>query len=291
MRTGRASRRWSRLWRAKFPIAAILVLLMVAGAAAFAPQLAPRDPNRQSIIARLQPPLTPNRQGRIDFVLGSDGLGRDIASRLIYGARVSVVVGLAAVLIGGVLGTVLGVLAGYVGGVTGSVIMRAADIQLAFPFILLAIMVLVVLGPGLTNLILVLGVGQWVTSARIARAQTLGVSEKEYVEAARAIGARHGRILRRTVLPNIVAPLIVVASFNLAGVILSEAALSFLGLGVPPTVPSWGGMLAESRDQLLAGRWWMAVLPGLAIALTALSCNVLGDWLRDELDPRLKEAG
>ncbi len=291
MRTGRASRRWSRLWRAKFPIAAILVLLMVAGAAAFAPQLAPRDPNRQSIIARLQPPLTPNRQGRIDFVLGSDGLGRDIASRLIYGARVSVVVGLAAVLIGGVLGTVLGVLAGYVGGVTGSVIMRAADIQLAFPFILLAIMVLVVLGPGLANLILVLGVGQWVTYARIARAQTLGVSEKEYVEAARAIGARHGRILRHTVLPNIVAPLIVVASFNLAGVILSEAALSFLGLGVPPTVPSWGGMLAESRDQLLAGRWWMAVLPGLAIALTALSCNVLGDWLRDELDPRLKEAG
>jgi peptide/nickel transport system permease protein len=169
--------------------------------------------------------------------------------------------------------------------------MRLADIQLAFPFILLAIMVLVVLGPGLTNLILVLGVGQWVTYARIARAQTLTVSQKEYVEAARAIGARHARILRNTVLPNIVAPLIVVASFNLAGVILSEAALSFLGLGVPPTVPSWGGMLAESRDQLLAGRWWLAVLPGLAIAATALSCNVLGDWLRDELDPRLKEAG
>ena len=280
-----------RLWRAKFPLAAMLVLLTVATAAAFAPQIAPRDPNRQSIIARLAPPMTPNRQGRIDFILGSDGLGRDIASRLVYGARVSIVVGLAAVLIGGVLGTLLGVLAGYVGGVVGAVIMRAADIQLAFPFILLAIMVLVVLGPGLGNLILVLGVGQWVTYARIARAQTLGVSQKEYVEAARAIGARHARILGRTVLPNIVAPLIVVASFNLAGVILSEAALSFLGLGVPPTVPSWGGMLAESRDQLLAGRWWMAVLPGLAIALTALSCNVLGDWLRDELDPRLKEAG
>ncbi len=281
----------ARLWRAKFPIAAILVLLAVTGAAAFAPEIAPRDPNRQSIIARLAPPLTPNRQGRIDFILGSDGLGRDIASRLVYGARVTIVVGLAAVLIGGALGTLLGVLAGYRGGAAGAVIMRVADIQLAFPFILLAIMVLVVLGPGLLNLILVLGVGQWVTYARIARAQTLAVSQKEYVEAARAIGARHGRILRCTVLPNIVAPLIVVASFNLAGVILSEAALSFLGLGVPPTVPSWGGMLAESRDQLLAGRWWMAVLPGLAIALTALSCNVLGDWLRDELDPRLKEAG
>ncbi len=281
----------SRLWRAKFPVAAILVLLAVTGTAAFAPEIAPRDPNRQNIIARLAPPLTPNRQGHIDFVLGSDGLGRDIASRLIYGARVTIVVGLAAVLIGGALGTLLGVVAGYGGGAVGAVIMRVADIQLAFPFILLAIMVLVVLGPGLLNLILVLGVGQWVTYARIARAQTLAVSQKEYVEAARAIGARHGRILRCTVLPNIVAPLIVVASFNLAGVILSEAALSFLGLGVPPTVPSWGGMLAESRDQLLAGRWWMAVLPGLAIALTALSCNVLGDWLRDELDPRLKEAG
>ena len=281
----------ARLWRAKFPIAAILVLLAVTGAAAFAPEIAPRDPNRQSIIARLVPPLTANRQGRIDFILGSDGLGRDIASRLVYGARVTIVVGLAAVLIGGALGTLLGVLAGYRGGAAGAVIMRVADIQLAFPFILLAIMVLVVLGPGLLNLILVLGVGQWVTYARIARAQTLAVSQKEYVEAARAIGARHARILRRTVLPNIAAPLIVVASFNLAGVILSEAALSFLGLGVPPTVPSWGGMLAESRDQLLAGRWWMAVLPGLAIALTALSCNVLGDWLRDELDPRLKDAG
>ena len=162
--------------------------------------------------------------------------------------------------------------------------------QLAFPFILLAIMVLVVLGPGLTNLVLVLGVGQWVTYARIARGQTLSVRQKEYVEAARAIGASPPAIVLRTILPNIVAPLIVVASFNLAGVILSEAALSFLGLGVPPTVPTWGGMLAESRDQLLGGAWWLAILPGLAIMLTVLSCNILGDWLRDLLDPRLRGA-
>jgi peptide/nickel transport system permease protein len=279
------------LARAKWPVLAILVLLSVAATAALAPELAPRDPNRQSIIARLQPPMTPNRQGRIDFPLGSDALGRDVLSRLLYGARVSIGVGLTAVLIGGALGTLLGVTAGYAGGAADAVIMGAADMQLAFPFILLAIMFLVVLGPGLANLILVLGIGQWVTYARIARAQTLSVRQKDYVEAARAIGASPPAIVLRTIMPNIVAPLIVVASFNLAGVILSEAALSFLGLGVPPTVPTWGGMLAESRDQLLGGYWWLAVLPGLAIMATVLSCNILGDWLRDLLDPRLREAG
>ena len=276
------------LLRAKWPVLAMAVLLAVAGAAAFAPELAPRDPNRQSIIARLQPPMQPNRQGRVDFPLGSDALGRDVLSRLLYGARVSIAVGLSAALIGGVLGTALGVVAGYAGGAAGAVIMRLADIQLALPFILLAVMFLVVLGPGLLNLIVVLGIGQWVTYARIARAQTLALRDAEYVEAARAIGARPVAVVLRTVLPNIAAPLIVVASFNLAGVILSEAALSFLGLGVPPTVPTWGGMLAESRDQLLAGHWYLAVLPGLAIMLTVLSCNIIGDWLRDLMDPRLQ---
>jgi peptide/nickel transport system permease protein len=275
------------LLRAKWPIMAIVVLIGVSFAAALAPELSPRDPNRQNIIARLQPPMKPTRQGRIDFPLGTDALGRDVLSRLLYGARVSILVGLAAVVIGGVLGTLLGLVAGYAGGAADAVIMSIGDIQLAFPFILLAIMFLVVLGPGLTNLIVVLGIGQWVTYARIARGQTLAVRQKEYVEAARAIGAGAPHIVLRTILPNITAPLIVVASFNLAGVILSEAALSFLGLGVPPTVPTWGGMLAESRDQLLAGNWWLAVLPGVAIMLTVLSCNVLGDWLRDVLDPRL----
>jgi peptide/nickel transport system permease protein len=275
------------LLRAKWPIMAVVILLGVSFAAALAPELSPRDPNRQNIIARLQPPMKATRQGRIDFPLGTDALGRDVLSRLLYGARVSILVGLAAVLIGGVLGTLLGLVAGYAGGAADAVIMSIGDIQLAFPFILLAIMFLVVLGPGLTNLIVVLGIGQWVTYARIARGQTLAVRQKEYVEAARAIGAGTPHIVLRTILPNITAPLIVVASFNLAGVILSEAALSFLGLGVPPTVPTWGGMLAESRDQLLAGNWWLAVLPGVAIMLTVLSCNVLGDWLRDVLDPRL----
>jgi peptide/nickel transport system permease protein len=166
--------------------------------------------------------------------------------------------------------------------------MRLCDIQLAFPFILLAILFLVVLGRGVLNLVLILGIGQWVTYARIARGEAVSQREKEYVEAARALGAGGLSIIFKSILPNILAPLIVIASFNIASVILAEAALSFLGLGVPPSVPTWGAMLAESRDQLLAGRWWLAVFPGVAIMLTVLSFNILGDWFRDFLDPRLK---
>jgi peptide/nickel transport system permease protein len=276
------------LIRAKWPILAIAVLAIVTFAAAFGPAFAPHDPNRQNIISRLRPPMQADTRGRITYPLGTDALGRDVLSRLIYGARISIVVGLAAVVIGGILGAVLGLVAGYRGGWLDDTIMRIADIQLAFPTVLLAIMFLVVLGPGLLNLAFVLGIGQWVTYARIARAQTINQREKEYVEAARALGERTGSILFRTILPNILSPLIVIASFNIAGVILSEAALSFLGLGVPPTIATWGGMLAESRDQLLAGRWWLAVFPGVAIMLTVLSFNILGDWLRDFLDPRLK---
>jgi peptide/nickel transport system permease protein len=279
------------LVRAKWPLAALLILAVLAATAAFGPSFAPRDPNRQSILTRLQPPMAADRRGVVQNYLGSDALGRDVLSRLIYGARVSVLVGFAAVAIGGTLGILLGLCAGYFGGRLDDVIMRIADVQLAFPFILLAIMFLIVLGPGLTNLILILGISQWVTYARIARAQTIAQREKEYVEAVRALGARTSTILFATILPNIVAPLTVIASFNVASVILAEAALSFLGLGVPPTVPTWGGMLAESREQLLAGRWWLAVFPGVAIMLTVLSFNILGDWLRDFLDPRLKTTG
>jgi peptide/nickel transport system permease protein len=152
-------------------------------------------------------------------------------------------------------------------------------------------MFLVVLGPGLVNLILVLGIGQWVTYARIVRAQTLSLREKEFVEAARAMGDSTSSIMFRTILPNIVAPLTVIASFNVASVILAEASLSFLGLGVPPETPTWGSMLAQSRDQLIANKWWLAVFPGMAIVVTVLSFNIIGDWLRDLLDPRLKERG
>jgi len=284
-------RAWRSLTKALWPLLAIAVLLVIMFAAVAGPTIAPKDPNRQNIISRLQPPMVADRDGVVQHYLGTDGLGRDVLSRLIYGARVSLLVGFTAVFIGGVLGVVLGMTAGYVGGRVDAIIMRLADIQLAFPFILLAIMFLVVLGSGVLNLVLILGIGQWVTYARIARGQTMSQREKEYVEAARALGARGPSVLFKTILPNILAPLIVIASFNVASVILSEAALSFLGLGVPPTVPTWGGMLAESRDQLLAGRWWLAVYPGVAIMLTVLSFNILGDWLRDFLDPRLRGVG
>ena len=281
---------WASLLRARWPLVAIGLLLLLVMAALFAGQLAPADPNRQNLILRLKPPMTEVTIANkaFTFVLGSDGLGRDVLSRLIYGARVSLAVGVAAVIIGGFIGISLGVVGGYFGGRLDDVIMRLADVQLAFPFILLAILVLVILGSGVLNLVIILAVGQWVVYARIARGETISQKRKDYVDSARAVGVNHRRILWRGILPNIVAPLIVIASFNVAGVILSEAALSFLGLGVPPEVPTWGGMLAESRDQLLGGFWWLALFPGLAIMLTVLSLNILGDWLRDFLDPRLR---
>ncbi len=274
----------------RWALVGMLILLVVSFVAIFGPWLAPFDPNRQNIMMRL---LEPGEAGAGDLTywLGSDQLGRDVFSRLLYGARVSLLVGVASIAVGGTLGTIAGLVSGYFGGWVDDVIMRLGDIQLAFPFILLAIMFLVVLGPGLMNMILVLGIGQWITYARIVRAQTLSLREKEYVEAARAMGDSTFSILFRTILPNIIAPLTVIASFNVAGVILSEAALSFLGLGVPPDVPTWGSMLSESRDHLLSNKWWLAVFPGLAIVFTVLAFNIIGDWLRDFLDPRLKENG
>jgi len=273
--------------QAKWPLVALLVLLLVIFAAIFGPLISPLDPNRQDIMMRLADPLTAGRRNAF-FWLGTDGLGRDVLSRLLYGARISLLVGVAAILVGGTIGVVAGLVAGYFGGWIDDVIMRLGDIQLAFPFILLAIMFLVILGPGVLNIIIVLGIGQWVTYARIVRAQTLSLREKEYVEAARALGDSTFLIIFRTILPNIIAPLTVIASFNVASVILSEASLSFLGLGVPPNVPTWGAMLADSRDQLMANKWWLAVYPGMAIVMTVLAFNILGDWLRDFLDPRLK---
>ena len=252
------------------------------------PSVGPVRSNRQNLVLRLADPMSSGPDGSV-FWLGSDVLGRDVLTRLLYGARVSLLVGIAAIGVGGTIGIVAGLLSGYFGGWVDDLIMRLGDIQLAFPFILLAIMFLVVLGSGIWNLILVLGVGQWVTYARIVRADTLSLREKEFVEAARALGDSTASIIFRTILPNILAPLTVIASFNVASVILSEAALSFLGLGVPPSVPTWGSMLAESRDTLLANKWWLAVFPGVAIVLTVLSFNILGDWLRDFLDPRLRE--
>jgi len=273
----------------KWALTSIIWLLIIIAIAIFASQLAPFDPNKNNIMERVAPPLTLDKQGNMKYLIGSDALGRDSFSRLIFGAQVSLIVGFSAVLVGGILGTALGVYAGYYGKWIDDIIMRLADIQLAFPFILLAILFLVVLGEGLINLIIVLGIGQWVTYARIARAQTISQKEKEYVEAAKALGVNNFSIMFGSILPNIFAPLIVIASFNVASVILAEAALSFLGLGVPPQIPTWGAMLAESRDHIFAKRWWMPFFPGMAILLTVLAFNIVGDWLRDYLDPRLKE--
>ena len=286
-----ARRALTSMVKAGFPPFAILVLVLIALCAILAPQLAPKDPNRVEIFETLKPPLAYDRKGEFQFILGTDSTGRDVLSRVVYGARISFFVGLAAVGLGGGVGTILGLTAGYLGGRVDDLIMRLADIQLAYPFILFAIMILTILGEGVLNLVLVLGIGQWVTYARIARAETLVQREREYVEAVRALGATEWRIMFRTILPNILTPLIVIASFNVAGVILSEASLSFLGLGVPESVPTWGAMLANSRNQLLSGSWWLAIFPGLAIMFTVVSLNILGDWMRDFLDPRLRGSG
>jgi peptide/nickel transport system permease protein len=293
------TRMWRSMLRAKTPILGMVILIIVLICAVGASTLSPYDPNQINIKVRLLPPAFAEG-GNPAYLLGTDGLGRDVLSRLIYGAQVSLIVGVIAVFIAGFIGVTLGMIAGFFGGLVDDVIMRLADIQLAFPFILLSISVLAVLmarrgvesnltvAGRLVPLILTLGVAQWVSYARMARSMTLSLREKEFVEAARALGDSKLSIIFRNILPNALAPLIVLASFNVASTILAEASLSFLGLGVPPTVPTWGGMLAESREMLVTGVWWLATIPGIAIVLTVLAINLLGDWLRDFYDPRLR---
>ncbi len=264
----------------------MVILTLVVVMAITAPVLAPQDPTEMTLIDRLKPPGFVDSDGHVHY-LGTDQLGRDLLSRLIYGARISLLVGISAVLIGGCLGLALGLIAGYYGRWLDDLIMRLAEIQLAFPSILLYIAVLAVLGPGLVNVIAILGFTSWVVYARVARGQVLSVREEEFVQAARSIGCRDRRIIVRHVLPNIFAAIIVIGSFAVASNIIAEASLSFLGLGVPPSIPAWGSMLAEAREYLRTA-WWPVTFPGLAIALTVLSINAIGDWLRDYLDPRLK---
>ena len=262
------------------------VLLLVCLTAMVAPWITPHDPRAQLLERRLRPPAWSGR-GDWTHSLGTDHLGRDILSRLIYGSRISLLVGVTSVVIAGLLGVTLGVLAGYYGGRLDALIMRLVDIQLAFPFILLAIAVIAVLGAGLRNVIIVLGVARWMDYARVVRGDVLTVRELEFVVAARALGAANRVIIPRHVLPNVLTPIIIVATFAVATNIITEASLSFLGLGVEPTIPTWGSMLADGRAYV--GRaWWLTTFPGLAILATVLSINVLGDWLRDYLDPRLR---
>jgi peptide/nickel transport system permease protein len=224
--------------------------------------------------------------GSVDYPFGTDMLGRDILSRLIYGSRVSLLVGFASVLLGASIGTSLGLISGFFGGAVDSVISWLMNVQLAFPFILLALFIMSAFGGGMTTLVFVLAIGVWVNYGRIMRGQVMSVKENTYIIAARASGVSLPKILVRHVLPNAFSPIIVVASFTMASTILAEAGLSFLGLGLPPTIPSWGQMLSDGRDYI-SSAWWIAVVPGLMISLTVLGINLLGDWLRDYMDPRM----
>jgi peptide/nickel transport system permease protein len=265
-----------------------LILLGLVATALLSSYVAPHNPVRERLVDRLLPPAW-SEDGEWRYLLGTDHLGRDLASRIIYGSRVSLVVGIAAVAIGGALGIALGVTAGFLGGRTDEVIMAVADMQLAFPTILLAIAIIAVLGPSFINLVMVIGISGWVTYARIARGQVLSLREQEFVEAIKAQGGSQWRIVWRHILPNVLSPLIVVATLDLARTIILESTLSFLGLGIQPPTPSWGGMLSDGREYLLSA-WWIATFPGVALMLTALSFNRLGDWIRDLTDPRLRRA-
>ncbi len=275
-----------RLARRRTALFGLAVVVCVVVAALAAPLLTPYDPIEQRIAERLQPPGGRDTAGHL-HPLGTDQLGRDLLARIIYGARPALMVGFAAVLISGLLGMAAGLLAGYFGGRVDDALMRLGDIQLAFPFILLAIAVIGVLGPSLPTIIVVIGVSSWVVYARVVRGAALSLREREFVQAARALGSGDGRIVLRHLLPNVVTPWLVVATLDMARVIVIESALSFLGLGVQPPTPTWGGMLADGRVYITTA-WWFATFPGLAILVTVLGINLFGDGLRDTLDPRLK---
>jgi peptide/nickel transport system permease protein len=268
-------------------LVAFLILAVIVFCALFPSSLAPHGPNEQEITLRLKPPGWMHG-GSASYPLGTDQLGRDVFSRVIYGARISLIVALSALAISGTIGVTIGLLAGYYGGRLDDWIMRVADIQLSIPYVLLAIAIIVVIGTSTQNVVLVLALYGWVVYARLARGQTLSLREREFIQAYRAMGARDWRIIVQHILPNLLSAVIVVGSLELAGIITLESSLSFLGLGIQPPTVSWGVMLADGRTYLLGGAWWVVTFPGAAITLTVLSINVLADWLRDVLDPRLK---
>jgi ABC-type dipeptide/oligopeptide/nickel transport system permease subunit len=277
----------SQLWRNKTAIAGLIIIVVFLLVAIFAPYISPHDPLETSLYDQLKPPVW-YEGGTTKNYLGTDDLGRDILSRLIYGARISLLVSVISVSIAFFFGTLIGAISGYKKGWIDNIVMRIMDIILSFPYILLAIVIVAYLGPGLENAMIAIGITYIPRFARIVRGSVLEECEKDYVTAARAIGANEFRIIFLAILPNCLGPLIVQTTLNFASAILDAAALSFLGLGAQPPTPEWGAMIAQSRSLILRASWVMT-LPGLAILFAVLGFNLLGDGLRDALDPRLRD--
>jgi len=271
-----------------FPLIPMSILGALLFLAVFANVLAPHDPEVGSLGERFRPPVW-QQGGSEKFLLGSDHLGRDVLSRLIFGARVSIVVGFTAVLVAGVLGTGLGILSGYLGGWVDQVIMRVTDTWLALPALTFAIFLAAVVGPSEMNIVIILGAVYWTRYARVIRGEVLSLKERDFVRLAIVAGCSKRTIMKRHILPNVLNSAIVLGTLMLGVVVVTEAALSFLGVGVPPPKPAWGLMLADGKKGMMAGYWWLTVLPGCCIMLMVLSANLLGDWLRVKLDPQLRQ--
>lgn len=276
------------LWRDRSGIVGLVMFLVVVFAAIFAPVIAPYDPLQQNLRDAKQPPAW-SEGGSWDHILGTDNLGRDLLSRVIYGSRVSLTVGFFGVLIAGTLGLVFGAIAGYLGGRVDTLIMSVVNLVLSLPYLLFVVVIASVLGRSLLNVILIFGITDAPIFARVTRGEVLRIRGSGYVESAICAGAGTGRIIFDHIIPNLIGPLITLATFEMSAMIFYEAGLGFLGLSVPPSVPSWGNMLAAGRKYLTSYPW-IATWPGLAIMWTSLSMNLLGDWLRDVLDPRLRRA-
>jgi peptide/nickel transport system permease protein len=279
------SRAWRKLVRNPAALAGALVLAVVVGTALAAPWVAPHDPARQSLIRRFTPPIW-EPGGHVSHLLGTDQVGRDILSRVIHGARISLLVGVSAVVVSLLVGVTLGLTSGFLGGRVDTVIMTVVDVTLSFPQLLLALAFVAALGPSLVTIIVVLGLTGWERYTRVVRAEVLALREKDFVEAARAMGVSTPRMVLRHILPNTFSSIIVMSTLQVAQAILQEAALSFLGVGSGRTYPTWGQMISLGRD-FVSVAWWLPTFPGLAILLTVLSINLVGDRLRDALDPRV----
>jgi peptide/nickel transport system permease protein len=276
-----------RLLQDKVALVAAMYLLVLLLAAIFAPYVAPYDPAEQDLAHRLWPPAW-TAKGAADHLLGTDQLGRDILSRIIYGSRISLLVGVFVVLAAGGVGTVVGLVSGFYGGVVDNVLMRVVDLQTAFPGLLVALAIITMIGPSVQNIIIVLSINGWMVYARMIRGTALGLRNSLFVDAARSIGARNGRIIFLHMLPNLASPLITLATLELARIILAEAVLSFLGMGIQPPASSWGLMINEGHSYITMA-WWLVTFPGIAIALTVLSVNLVATWLRAISDPMQRQ--